>query len=134
MNNNKKFSFIHGVMKSFIINGVDLVHKRIPKDMLVREDDKRPSLELINMEKAINEGIRDYGYFNATAMIEGANHDFIMKCKDILFTLLASDTAYYFIFEYILKRYCVIKFGKEFGEEKVLDTYEKQAEDLYNIR
>lgn len=126
----KGFKFIHGPMKSLLVNSVKLMHKKLPEHLRVTEGSKITHTELINLRKAIDQGLDDFEKYNVPNFRKDYKFKTIDQIIDLAFAGLSCDTAYYFILEYVLKRYALIKFKGKFTEQEILDMFEAQQHQV----
>jgi hypothetical protein len=126
----KKYTLIHGLLKSGFINLVNIIHAKIPKKYLVTEvKDVKNTPEIANLIEAFDLGLADFVKHNSPGYEQSKAFKTLTKMKELAITMAANDTAYYVFLEYILKHYCVIKFGSE-ALEKFDEQWLKRLESL----
>ncbi len=130
MERKKKFRFVHGFLKGVIVNVINIAHSKIPPELIVKPDTVTDSVELVNMKKAIDLGMKQFEKYNAPGFTTDHKYAILQRFEDLIFTGIDSDTAYYLILEYILKEYMVIKMKDNFSKNDILDMFEEQQEKM----
>jgi len=123
-----KYKWVHGLLKSSLTNGINLAYAALPKEVLIQsKEDVVNTPEVYNVLEAYDRAIQEYNTNNCTQEFKDTDSfKKMQKMKDLAVTMLASDSAYYTMFEYFLRHYCEIKFGKD-----CLDKFDAQGDEVF---
>lgn len=125
----ERVRLMHGLIKGAVKNIIDLIHNRIPKeDLIINGVNKPRQPELANMCEAFNAAmlktdmlLKEDAYDN-----HSGTPRMIVKGKDVVLSVLGSDSAYYLMCEYFLKEYVHIKMDSAFGKDAVEKAWFEQ--------